>query len=410
MSIHFVVGKPGGGKGVYSMKQIIEELRHSKRNIVTNLPVRMHPWVNGSLQPQLGLKAYLERTFKGESFDCEARVHILADDQCTDFYRHRGRGLVCDPVSEIDRKSGVSKVTGFDTAPALLAGGVFYCMDECWKFYGSREWQNTGKGVLYYSAQHRHFGDDVLLVTQNTEQIDKALRGVAQDFTVVRNHAKERFGLFRQPGMFSTKTFQEPPSGANAKPSHSSVYRLDIGGIAQCYDTSAGVGIIGRGAADQGARKKGLPIWLLVAGGIVGLTIIGFIPHFLMMAATKATTSGAPAAVSAAAVKSPVPAVVTLPLRSRGEVAPGASDNGSKGSAAELPSVRVTGICWSGKHGTCYLSDGTKFESTDPLCTRMGLDYAIYDGVVWRFTSAQPKQKPIDSTPTGLGYVRPVRG
>src|SRR5882724_5595688 len=49
---------------------------------------------------------------------------------------------------------------------------VFYCIDECWKFFNARDWQNTGPGVLFYSAQHRKLGDTLLLLTQHSKQVE----------------------------------------------------------------------------------------------------------------------------------------------------------------------------------------------------------------------------------------------
>ena len=39
MSIHFISGKPGGGKSLYATKLIIDEFIHGDRQIVTNVPL-----------------------------------------------------------------------------------------------------------------------------------------------------------------------------------------------------------------------------------------------------------------------------------------------------------------------------------------------------------------------------------
>ena len=39
--IHFIVGKPGGGKSYYAVLQICHELLHGSRCVVTNLPLRL---------------------------------------------------------------------------------------------------------------------------------------------------------------------------------------------------------------------------------------------------------------------------------------------------------------------------------------------------------------------------------
>ena len=53
MSIHFISGKPGGGKGLYCMKLILDELVKGRRPVVTNLPIKIQPWVSDG-QPGVG--------------------------------------------------------------------------------------------------------------------------------------------------------------------------------------------------------------------------------------------------------------------------------------------------------------------------------------------------------------------
>ena len=49
MSIHFVSGKPGGGKTLYGLKLIVEELVLGKREIFTNVPLNL-PELNAYVQ------------------------------------------------------------------------------------------------------------------------------------------------------------------------------------------------------------------------------------------------------------------------------------------------------------------------------------------------------------------------
>jgi hypothetical protein len=43
MSVRFISGKPGGGKTLYSVHLIYDELRFGRRNIVTMLPWIFQP-------------------------------------------------------------------------------------------------------------------------------------------------------------------------------------------------------------------------------------------------------------------------------------------------------------------------------------------------------------------------------
>lgn len=293
--ISFVTGKPGGGKGLLSVQLIVDELRFGKRPIITNLPLRLFPWVNGKMQAMIGLQAYLFREY-GTDFDCEKRVFILDDDEAGQFYLWRvvkteNGGVKLQKAQanvKVVEKDGIreERVMDFETTIHVDSGPVFYVIDEAWKFYGSRNWQKTGEGMLFYSAQHRHFGDDVLIVTQHTKQIDPAILRVAQDFWTVTNHGNLTFGFFRQPAVFHVRIFDSPPTGASMTPMSRKIFRLDRSGIAQCYDTSAGVGIAGRAVADLGSRKRGLPVWMMVAFAIVAIFCLfkgfSYIPKMLM--------------------------------------------------------------------------------------------------------------------------------
>lgn len=277
--ISFITGKPGGGKGLLSVQQVIDELRFGKRPIITNLPLRVAAWVNGSHQPMLGLRAYLQREY-GTDFNVQKRVFVLDDDDAGSFYLWRvtKEGLLQKAEANIKRvqKDGIEeeRVMDFDTTLAVETGSVFYVIDEAWKFYGSRNWQKTGEGMLFYSSQHRKFGDDVLIVTQHTKQIDPAILRVAQDFWTVTNHGNLTFGFFRQPSVFHVRIFDSPPTGAAMTPMSRKLFRLDKSGMAQCYDTSAGVGISGRAVADLGARKRGLPAWAMVVFAVVAILFL----------------------------------------------------------------------------------------------------------------------------------------
>lgn len=281
MAIHFVCGRPGNGKGLVSVQTVIDELVHGDRPIVTNLPLRVAPWVRewrsrGKRQAraELGLRAYLMREY-GKDFDVGKRVFLLADDAVGEFYLRRvvdGRLVVLDAV-----RDSQGRVVSYDTSAALASGPHLYITDEAWRNFSAREWQQTGKGVQFYGAQHRHFGDDWYIVTQHTKQVDTAFRMIAQDYMVCTNHSKRRLGIFRQPDMFSVATYTVPPESRGEVPMHRRVFRLDKAGLGGCYDTTAGHGICGPGGADIDERRKGLHIGWALAGvlGVGALVLLG---------------------------------------------------------------------------------------------------------------------------------------
>jgi len=68
MSLHFVSGKPGGGKSLYSMSLLQDELLHGDRLICTNLPLNLGE-----------LNAYLTEEFPDRVFDLHKRIRVLDD-------------------------------------------------------------------------------------------------------------------------------------------------------------------------------------------------------------------------------------------------------------------------------------------------------------------------------------------
>jgi len=266
VSIHFLTGNPGGGKGLLAMQKIVDELTHDERPILTNLPVRVEPWVRRwsrfgktHWKPEIGLRNYLLKKY-GRDFDVGKRVFYIADELVPEFYLWRRNG---DGLFQLKaERDSTGRVEEFETQKAVENGGVCYVTDECWRFWNSRKWQRTGDGLLFYSAQHRHLGDTWYVVTQKTAQVDKALHRVAQDFSVVTNQGKLPLGGFSRPDVFTVCVYDEAPTGSKLEPIKRDVFTLDKKGLGACYDTAAGTGIGGGSGADLNERKKGLPWWV----------------------------------------------------------------------------------------------------------------------------------------------------
>jgi len=258
MSIHFYLGKPGGGKGVCAMKTIIEELRLGNRYVVTNFAVELEPWVNGKGVPQCGLKHYLKKNH-GSDFDCEKRIWKLNEEQIEEFFRYRvfvdGSRKVLD--AKYDQKG---RCLEFDCTRMSEWASCLFVIDEAWACFGARNWQKTGDAVQFYNAQHRKMSDEVIFVTQHSDQCDKQIRMLTQDYTLCRNYGKESFMWWKGPELFATAVFTSPPNGTQ-KAMSEQVFKLDVKGIGGCFDTTAGSGITGRLAGDIGERRKGFPVW-----------------------------------------------------------------------------------------------------------------------------------------------------
>jgi len=304
MSIHFISGKPGGGKSMYGVKLILEELTLGRRTVITNLPLRVGE-VNRYIQ---------EHTEK--AVDVVSRVWILDDDQTAQFWTFRPGGVRI-PKLTADQWARGQRPSYADVSD----DGVMYVIDEVHNFFGARQWAETGRDVLFYLSQHRKLGDTVVCITQAIGNVDKQFRSVTQDFTFLRNLSKEKYGFLRLPSIFIRKTFSSPPSDTT-QPMETGTFRLDTRGIGALYDSAAGVGIHGR-AADTAERKKG-GHWSLFFVGLAILVVVVFfaLPDaigsmFLTpqeRAGGRLKPGGSTAVVPAVSSSAPVPAVGSAPV------------------------------------------------------------------------------------------------
>jgi hypothetical protein len=222
---------------------------------------------------------------QGWDFNAEfirERLVIISEEQLREFYRFRCPGHII-PMKVQEWSSGKAK--GEEKVPDFASwtdSGVLYVLDEVHIAFNSRAWQETGPAVIYYLSQHRKLGDDVVLISQSIQNVDKQMRSMAQDFTYVRNLTKEQHSLFRLPAFFIKRVFLELPTGPNVKAVQTGTFRLDVTGTARCYDTAAGVGIVGRSGADTGNKPKGYH-WGWFVGGLVCfiLAVVHFAPDFV---------------------------------------------------------------------------------------------------------------------------------
>jgi len=249
VSVNFISGKPGGGKTLYAVKLILEELIYGNRPIYTNIP----------LNPG-ALSEYIQKTYPNKSIDLLTRLVLLDDDTQTPKFWTIRPGQPSIPLLTAAQWSAGEK----PKYENITDSGVFYAIDEIHNFFNARAWQETGRDVLFYLSQHRKLGDTVICITQAIGNVDKQFRSVTQDFTYLRNLNKERMGLFRLPSVFVRKTYGSPATDTS-QAMESGTFTLDVSGIASCYNTAQGVSIHGK-SADLGEKKSGLPVWVFIVG------------------------------------------------------------------------------------------------------------------------------------------------
>lgn len=303
MAIHFISGKPGGGKTLYAVKMIVGELTTGSRTIVTNVPLLL-----GVLQE------YLAQVAPRKLIDVNDRIIMLDDDQTKEFWRTRPGWTPYQPLTKEQWTRGL-----LPSYSEITDNGILYVIDEVHTYFGSRQWAETGRDAVFYLSQHRKLGDDVICITQALRNVDRIFRSLAQDFTHVRNFGKEKFGIFRMPSIFLRKVYGCEPT-PTACPMETKTFTLDASGLAKCYNTAAGIGIHAR-LADTAEKTKGFPAWTAVALVVAIVVGVAYAVPPVIGSAFKTTTGPhvpvnalhAPVAPAEPALLSPVVVVPVVP-------------------------------------------------------------------------------------------------
>lgn len=258
------LGKPGGGKSYGALLDALEEATRGDRVIVTNL----------SIDPGK-LSAFVQRHHPDAEFDPNQRLVVLTQEQARRFWLYRGPAVLVPDVTKEQEKLGQ-----FPDFAKYAGNGCLFIIDEAHVLFDARAWAESGLSLTYYNSQHRKLNDEVIFVTQFLELIDKRCRGFAQSFHYFRNGAAEMlFTFFRAPSYFLVKVYQRPPTGMMDTPSEVHRYTLNKE-LADCYDTSAGVGISGRKKPEE-KKKRGLHFAWVVVPMVALLCAMWFGPDLL---------------------------------------------------------------------------------------------------------------------------------
>ena len=131
------VGTPGSGKTYEAVKCILDNLQKGKV-IYTNIDGLEKTECREMIKNVCGLS----------ELAITRQLKILEPDQLEDFWNH------IEPRSMI-------------------------VLDEVQKVFSSREWQSQkNKQFGFWASTHRHHGYEVILITQNPERIDSAVRAL----------------------------------------------------------------------------------------------------------------------------------------------------------------------------------------------------------------------------------------
>jgi len=223
MSIHFITGKPGGGKSRFAAGKLIEQLVETDRVVFTNLPIN---WPN--------LNAYLQRKYPKLTINLFERLYEFKGFESSEFWTYRPPGLVLSDAGDFHRIARLTKEEWSAKKRPDYTGvkdkGVCYMIDEVHNDFNARSWMETGRDVLYYNSQHRHLSDIVYFITQDLELVDKQFRFLAQDYTECMNLSKVKVSFWKLPSKFIWKIRVSPAE--NSPVVESGVFDLDKDGIA----------------------------------------------------------------------------------------------------------------------------------------------------------------------------------
>lgn len=141
MAIEVFEGTPGSGKTYDAVKKISDNLRLG-RTIYTNIDGMDDPDCKKVLKSISGLDDYQFAT----------KFHILTKEQCYHFWD--------DDICE---------------------KGSLIVIDEAHKWFNSRNWKSKeNQAFSDWCSTHRHYGFDVILITQRIEKIDSQARSCVE--------------------------------------------------------------------------------------------------------------------------------------------------------------------------------------------------------------------------------------
>lgn len=377
MALRFVIGKPGGGKSMFAVEMIIHELRHGKRDIVTNVPLTIGKTLVDAKGGRCFLTALHEKY--GETYKAHKRIRLLTTEETAEFWLHPGRGVDITTWKTIFTKVAKSgqkreeKVPDFDIREG--DGGILYVIDEVHHYFNARRWADTGSDCLYYISMHRHFADDIYCVTQHPDNVEKQFRSVAQEYIELRNLSYEKLFFFRIANRIMRKDYLSWPCH---KAMATTIRSIDTKFLGRCYRTEGGVGMSQDSPADMGKKNRRPSfIWMIVGIILAGFLCIKGFAWGGKYALTKALKPASDAAQKVQkdqgtnlhnvthGVKTPFGTFDPKPPTSVEGLSLKSSTTPHPTNNAEA-TVWITGIVHWQNAFTIYLSDGRQIDTRSP--------------------------------------------
>lgn len=178
MSIECYTGVPGSGKSYHVARNIYDALRSGK-NVISNLNINTSIIYPRSDKRPLGNFIY------------------VPNQQWLDSSIYEKSPL----GGKVQSKSVFSYIYGLENFALqfhkrnnkgqIIEHQTLIILDECQTIFNPRSWNRKDRlKWIEFFTMHRHFGFDVILVTQNDMMIDKQIRGVLETQVLHRNVSK----------------------------------------------------------------------------------------------------------------------------------------------------------------------------------------------------------------------------
>ena len=147
MSVYFFSCKPGSGKSLHAAKMIDQWVRKG-RNVIANFPVNDNFWAKKRRQDKLG------------------KVIMVTNEE---LLKYGIRGLV-GYASQFHKRQPDGQ---------MIEKQTLVIIDECQTIFNSRSWNTKGRSDwISMFTQHRKFGFEFLLISQDKVFVDKQIRAV----------------------------------------------------------------------------------------------------------------------------------------------------------------------------------------------------------------------------------------
>lgn len=296
------VGPNGSGKSLWAMHMVERALLKDNRRIVTSLSVDVGR-----------LNEYMQQRHGDAVPDVCQRVMRINGEQMKRFWAHRRAGWDGD-YGIIPECKGPFGGPGWQSAEQI-GDGVLFILDEVQTVFGARDWQKTGPEFVAYQSQHRKLGDDVIAITPSSSLIDKQFRLLCGECVVLQNLYMLKVGIIKAPRKIVFRQYQNCPPAPGEEALQKGDISIDAVGLASCYRTQEGLGIVGK-TADIGREPKGVPWWMMfpaaAAAGLLAWFGVTRLTHAAVnLGLRKMNVEGGQKA--AAAIKDLAPAGVNLP-------------------------------------------------------------------------------------------------